>query len=425
MRILLANYRYFLSGGPERYMFNVSDALIRSGHDVVPFSIQYARNVLTPYSNHFATPIGTADEVYFRQQRQSIGTAIKTLERLFYSPEVEKKVLALAREVRPDVAYVLHYLRKLSPSLLVGLKQAKLPILVRLSDYQMSCPQAHFLRDSKPCSLCAAGNVLPSIRYRCVQGSLSASVANAFATWFHRAKGYFDLIDCFVVTNGFMADILRQGGVSSERVSLIPTFVQPRVPTELLIKQKRDQVAYVGRLEHIKGVHVLIEAAGILKVRFPEVGWSFRIAGEGSPDYVAMLQRRMLDLDLSGRVEFCGPLDTNDVFDLLATSRIQVVPSLWFENLPNSLLEGYASCTPAIASALGSLTATVEHGRTGMLFAPGDASSLAEALAECWANRGRLDEMGRNARLLADTVYSEQGHLEKLTALFSSLVRSK
>ena len=60
-----------------------------------------------------------------------------------------------------------------------------------------------------------------------------------------------------------------------------------------------------------------------------------------------------------------------------------------------------------------------------MLFAPGDASSLAEALAECWANRGRLDEMGRNARLLADTVYSEQGHLEKLTALFSSLVRSK
>lgn len=425
MRILLANYRYFLSGGPERYMFNVTDALQRTGHDVVPFSIEYSRNRQSPYSNHFASPIGSPDEVYFRDQGRSSRNLLKTLERLFYSNEVRGKVARLAEDVRPDVAYVLHYLRKLSPSLLVGLRAVGVPIVVRLSDYQMSCPQAHFLRDDRPCTLCEKGALLPSIRYRCVQGSASASMANAIATWFHRGRGYFDLVDHFVVTNDFMLKAMRRFGVSSDRLSVIPTFVQPRLATEQLIKLKRDQVAFVGRLEHIKGVHVLIEAAGILKARFPDVGWSFRIAGEGSPDYLAMLHRRMQDLELSGRVELCGPLDTNDVFELLATSRIQVVPSLWFENLPNSLLEGYASCTPVVASAIGSLTATVDQGRTGMLFAPGDAASLAEVLAECWANRGSLDEMGRNARMLADTIYSEQGHLEKLTALFSSLVRSK
>ena len=215
-----------------------------------------------------------------------------------------------------------------------------------------------------------------------------------------------------------------EAGYRPERLALIPTFVQPRSPIQELIMRKRDQVAFVGRLEHLKGVHVLIEAAGILKSRFPDVNWLFRIAGEGSPDYVAMLHRRVRELNLLERVVLCGSLEKDDVFDLLATSRIQVVPSLWFENLPNSLLEGFASCTPAVVSGLGSLSATVEEGKTGMLFVPGDAESLAITLAECWVKRDRLDEMGRNARLLADTIYSEQGHLEKLNALFSTLVPS-
>jgi len=44
MKILIANYRYFVSGGPERYMFNVIGALTDRGHDVIPFSIRYSQN---------------------------------------------------------------------------------------------------------------------------------------------------------------------------------------------------------------------------------------------------------------------------------------------------------------------------------------------------------------------------------------------
>lgn len=421
MKILLANYRYFLSGGPERYMFNVSDALHRAGHEIVPFSIHYTRNRTTPYSRYFVSPIGSPDEVYFRQQGKSVGTAINTLERLFYSREVRNQIQALASDVRPDVAYVLHYLRKLSPSLLVGLRAAKVPIVVRLSDYQMSCPQAHFLRDDQPCMLCARGNLWPSIRHRCVQGSITASLANAVATWVHRAKDYFDLIDCFVVTNGFMQDVLEKSGVAKERISCIPTFVKPLATPADLIAMKQDIVSFVGRLEHLKGVHVLIEAVGILKRRYPDVGWKYRIAGEGNPEYVAGLSAQVRSQELSDRVEFCGVLDTAGVFDLLASSRLQVVPSLWYENLPNSLLEGYASCTPAIASRLGSLGTSVIENTSGLQFAPGDPESLATVLAQCWHNKKGLSEMGMNARLLADTEYSERGHLQKLTALLASL----
>ena len=39
MRILLVNYRYFISGGPEKYMFNIKTMLENQGHEVIPFSI--------------------------------------------------------------------------------------------------------------------------------------------------------------------------------------------------------------------------------------------------------------------------------------------------------------------------------------------------------------------------------------------------
>ncbi len=71
MRILVANYRYFVSSGPERYMFNVMDVLARKGHEVMPFSISYARNVQTPYARYFVRPLGREEEVYFDQHRKS------------------------------------------------------------------------------------------------------------------------------------------------------------------------------------------------------------------------------------------------------------------------------------------------------------------------------------------------------------------
>ena len=40
MNIIIANYRYFISGGPERYMFNITDALKENGHNIIPFSVK-------------------------------------------------------------------------------------------------------------------------------------------------------------------------------------------------------------------------------------------------------------------------------------------------------------------------------------------------------------------------------------------------
>ena len=40
MKIILVNYRYFISGGPERYYFNIKEILERNGHVVIHFGVK-------------------------------------------------------------------------------------------------------------------------------------------------------------------------------------------------------------------------------------------------------------------------------------------------------------------------------------------------------------------------------------------------
>jgi glycosyltransferase involved in cell wall biosynthesis len=422
MRILLANYRYFVSGGPERYMFNVIDVLNKHGHRVVPFSIHYKYNKPSAYSSYFVDPLGRKDEVFFREQQMRPGTVWRTLKRLFYAPEVEHAVGHLVEDTQPQIAYVLHYLRKLSPSLLVGLKKAKIPIVVRLSDYAMLCPQAHCLRDGKPCKLCVQGDLWPSIRYRCVQDSLIASFLNATATWYHHRAGFFDLIDVFLTTNRFMYDLMRKAGFSENRLCVIPTFVNGLDFYPNPNFAKKDYIVYAGRLEAVKGLHILVEALSILQRRQPNLDVSLKVAGWGSEEYESSIQRKIQREGLHNLVDFVGKLDTDDLSRLLRGAKLSIIPSLWYENLPNALLESYACGTPVIASRLGSLANCVRDGETGYLFNPGDAEDLAKKIVYCLEHPKELTYMSKESRREAEERYAPEKHFSALIDLFSKLI---
>lgn len=426
VRVLLANYRYFVSSGPERYLFNVKARLEASGHRVAPFSVRYARNEPTAYDRYFVSPLGGADEVYFDEHKNSPSALGKTLARLFYSKEVERSVEGLSAEFQPDIAYVLYYLRKMSPSVLVGLKKSNVPIVVRLSDYGMFCPEHHCLRDQKPCTLCLGGDLLPSVRYGCVKGSVAISALDAAATLFHRNRGYFDLIDQFVTTNPFMTDMMIQAGYPAEKLTCIPTFADIDA-----FRPAKDApaspayIAFVGRLDPAKGVHVLIEAMALLR-RSHAAPPRLKIAGvEHDPDYAKALRDQVQASDLAGLVDFLGPLAAGDVAELVRGAQALVLPALWFENLPNTVLEGFACGTPVIASDIGSLSQTVIPGVNGLLAPPGSVAILAERIAQVIDDPAARAEMAEGARRTAETTYSPAGHMAALEGLFERLIAQK
>ena len=110
MKIILVNYRYFFSGGPERYYFNIKELLERNGHEVIPFSIKSSRNVpitvrggeRPDLEKYFLDIVD--DEVYFAQsaKKKSLRLILKSFTRMFYSTEAKRKMKQLLKDEKPD-----------------------------------------------------------------------------------------------------------------------------------------------------------------------------------------------------------------------------------------------------------------------------------------------------------------------------------
>ncbi|MCH8330809.1 MAG: hypothetical protein IH946_05430, partial [Bacteroidetes bacterium] len=106
LKIFLANHRYFFSGGPERYMFNISNKLEEKGSTVVPFSVQHPQNKETPYEGKFLSALSSnSDAVYFDQMKKTPAVINKIVSRMFYSRESYRTVDTLCKEEQFDIAY--------------------------------------------------------------------------------------------------------------------------------------------------------------------------------------------------------------------------------------------------------------------------------------------------------------------------------
>ncbi len=166
MRILIVNYRYYPAGGPEKYMFNITRLLEQHGHEVIPFSTHSSKNAKTPYEKYFVDSIGSGDAFHYDEYKKTPKVIAQLLSRSIYSIPVEKAIQREIRDVKQDIVYVLHFINKLSPSVIRGAKKMGVPVVARLSDYFLLCPRFDFLCDKKICEDCLTKGYSSCIRKR-------------------------------------------------------------------------------------------------------------------------------------------------------------------------------------------------------------------------------------------------------------------
>ena len=92
MRIIIANYRYFIAGGPERYMFKFMEVAEKNGVECIPFSVDYAMNVETKYSKYFVSPRGNREDIMYADIKMTPHNILKMLNCAIYNFEAEKKL---------------------------------------------------------------------------------------------------------------------------------------------------------------------------------------------------------------------------------------------------------------------------------------------------------------------------------------------
>jgi glycosyltransferase involved in cell wall biosynthesis len=414
-----------MSGGPERYLFNIQKCFQDNGHEVIPFSIKYAANLGTRFSKYFVSPIGDDQQIYFSQQKRDLTTIVKNLSRVFYSHEVEGSIRKLISQENPEIAYVLHFLRKLSPSVLVGVKKSNIPLVVRISDFLMLCPQSHFCRGGVVCTDCIDKGLYCSVLHKCVKDNYFASLVSFAAAKFHKYKKYFDLIDAFVFTNKFTMEKYIQAGFPRYKSHCFPTFYDNETFKYCSSSSDRKFITFVGRLDSMKGVDVLLKAINEIKDFLFQNSLGVNIIGTGDSYYMKSLQGYANENLSNLSIIFHGGLEGEDIAAVLNQSIVSVVPSIWYENLPNSLIESYACGTPVIASDIGSLAHYVVNGETGYLFKPGSSSDLAEKLTKIIEeSRNNTCFQSRSVRF-ADDNFSKDKHFNDLYSLFTHLIGNR
>ncbi|KLI87901.1 hypothetical protein AA310_08235 [Arthrobacter sp. YC-RL1] len=155
-------------------------------------------------------------------------------------------------------------------------------------------------------------------------------------------------------------------------------------------------LVYAGRLQPLKGAHVMLEAMGLARRSHPQLRITASLFGarSGSADYdlQALVQREGLD-DL---VRFFGPLKPQQLAAVFANADVVAVPSL-SETFGLVAAEAQACGTPVLANAVGGLGYAVRDGYSGWLMPEPDPQLWAQKLVELAGNPRMVTQAGHDA----------------------------
>ncbi len=153
----------------------------------------------------------------------------------------------------------------------------------------------------------------------------------------------------------------------------------------------------VARLLEAKGISDYVQAAQIIKTKYPHI--VFQLLGPYEQGYGAISHSQIQHWHAQGYISYLG--ETNDVRPFMTNASVVVLPS-WREGLSSTLMEAMSMGRPIIASNVPGCRELVHEGHNGILFKAKDASALAKALEHFILNPNIIPTFGANGRLLAE-----------------------
>ena len=227
------------------------------------------------------------------------------------------------------------------------------------------------------------GKIKLYIYRRIIQKSLN--VSNAI--WFVSQAGMkscqkiynVDELKCKVIYNGISPDFINKAFENK------------------LEKHRPYNILYIGRLVHVKGVHILIRAfASICK----EYNMVLSIVGDGKErDSLELLTK---ELDVTDKVMFYG--QQLDIHPFLSEASIFVYPSIWQEVFGISLVEALAYGLPCISNNVGGIPEIINDGENGFLTKEAtekEIASLIKKVIRMYEN-GEIYMISSNAKKTAE-----------------------
>ncbi len=402
MKILLVNKFHWNKGGSEKYYFELGQLLKEHGHEVAYFSMEDEKN------------IKTGDKEYFVPKFDlNASSKLKALD-VIYNKENEKIMEKALDEFKPDIVHLNNFQRQLSASIIKPCTKRKIPIVFTAHDVQAICPAITMMdNDNNVCELCMHGKYMNCIKKSCNKGSKLKSILGAIEGYYYRRnKIYTDKIDYIITPSEFYRTKFIEDGIDKSKVEAIHNSIDV---SNYDIKTQDDGYAlYFGRLSKEKGILNLIEA-------FSKCGNNsmLYIAGDGPEK--ENIEKIIKEKKLNKRIKLLGFLNKKEMTEITRKCKFVVVPSIWYENCPYSVLETLAIGKPVIGSNIGGIPELVNHKENGYIYNTID--ELTEYMNKLFNNKEKVKEFSKNSKELAIRNYSRDEYYKKIESIYQKLLR--
>ena len=384
MKILFVHNFYKVQGGEETVVQNEINMLKNAGHEVKLFAIT------NESINGF------------------FGKLLVFLETPFSVRSFYKTKRAL-REFSPDVVHVHNYFPLISPSVFYACSRAGIPVVHTLHNYRAICPTALLMNDGHVNETSVLGSPWWALPHKEYRNSYLGTFALSFMIWLQRQIGtWTSKVDAYICLTEFSKEIYVRAGWPKNKLFLKPNFINDsQITTDFDVEISEPYALYVGRLSDEKGVDLILDAWK---------GMSMKLVVIGDGPLKTLMSPEL------GNIVYLGKQPKDKVLGYINNCQFLIMASTWYEGLPMVLIEAFAMRKPALVPKLGGMAEVVLDGVNGVHFTPGSSESLRKHALTLAADPVLCSKMGKSARGIFDSSYSEEVNLRLLTDIYSHVI---
>lgn len=325
-------------------------------------------------------------------------------------------LVSLLEEFRPDVVHIHHLL--LIGAEFIALVRRVLPrarIVMTLHDYYAICAHDGLMMRTQGRERC--DKATPNSCRAC----FPQMSADRFLLRERYLKTVFGQVDRFVAPSHFIKERFIAWGLPADVIDVLANG-RPAVPAAAHRHShdgRRPVFGYFGNHNPWKGVTVLLKAAQRLTAEGLD-GFELRLHG-GAPfqaeGFVDELEGLIAEAE--PQVVRLGAYRREELPALMAAVDWVVMPSIWWENAPLVIQEGFRHRRPAIVSGIGGMAEAVRDGVDGLHVRPDDPIALARAMRQAVETPGLWETLVDGIRPPHDIAEVADRHL----ALYQSIGR--
>lgn len=414
LEVLSNNFPPEILGGAEICAHNLSEELSRhTDIDLFVFAGKY--NLSHRHSSYKIEECVNNYRIY----RINLGSSALDFRNPmnFYNPFIEEKYISIFKKERPDLLHA-HNLAGLSMGpVAYSKKRFNIPIVMTLHDFWLICPKNTLLTKKgelcerggeSGCDGCNAYLLTPF-------SNISMTIRNKII------RKLSDNIDLFISPSEKLKEIMEDKGYGF-KIEHIENglYLNPYLSIKNKEKyNKRFSILMLSYLSYHKGVYILIEAIK----KLVDKGYSeIDLILAGAAENEIKLRDFIHKTGLKSHISLLGKVSEAEKLQLFERSDVFVLPSLWYENQPLTIIEAMASNLPVVATDIGGIPEMVQDGRTGYLFERGDSIDLAMKIEDLILNRNRCIGFGSAGRDRAMYHYDISKNAEKTLKIYEGIL---